>query len=291
MTKLSNIKQYIASLKDIEDIMSAMNNISFIELNKVTKYLEMQKKILVNLEDIGIDFFSFNQNILPENYKSNNNIYVLIGSERGFCGNFNEKIISYWEDLINTNLNKNIEIIVIGNKLADKISDSHNINHVIKAPSFVEEIPSAINKLLDYLKNKAFNNLSGIMPIDWNVIFNEIKNNKIEVNSLNLIQNLFTLRSKVCPYKLEPKLNISVDDFLFEYLEQYSLMLLHYMFYQSLMAESESRIEHLNNAKSLINKECDGLFNKMNLLRQEEITEEIENILLSVPSFYDFNID
>ena len=59
------------------------------------------------------------------------------------------------------------------------------------------------------------------------------------------------------------------------------LLCLHEIFYSALMTESRERLTHLEGALHRLEKETSELRLKRNILRQEEITEEIELIMLS----------
>jgi F-type H+-transporting ATPase subunit gamma len=53
-------------------------------------------------------------------------------------------------------------------------------------------------------------------------------------------------------------------------------------FYDSLMAENQQRMQHMEYAVQRIEQDSEKLLLRRNRLRQEEITEEIEVILLSL---------
>jgi F-type H+-transporting ATPase subunit gamma len=56
---------------------------------------------------------------------------------------------------------------------------------------------------------------------------------------------------------------------------------LHKIFYGALLAENRARVSHLEGAIQRLGKEISELDLKRNTLRQEEITEEIELLMLS----------
>ena len=56
------------------------------------------------------------------------------------------------------------------------------------------------------------------------------------------------------------------------------------MFYASLAAENHRRVEHMEGAVTRLDERVLALKRRANALRQEEITEEIEVILLSADS-------
>jgi F-type H+-transporting ATPase subunit gamma len=63
-------------------------------------------------------------------------------------------------------------------------------------------------------------------------------------------------------------------------LEQYLFARLHELLYSSLLAENQARLEHLESAVQRLERKSGELFRKRNVVRQEEITEEIEVIML-----------
>ena len=64
-------------------------------------------------------------------------------------------------------------------------------------------------------------------------------------------------------------------------MEQYLFARLHELLYSSLLAENQARMEHLESAVQRLERKSVELLRKRNVLRQEEITEEIEVIMLS----------
>ncbi len=57
------------------------------------------------------------------------------------------------------------------------------------------------------------------------------------------------------------------------------------LLYRSLMAENQRRMQHMDSAIRLIDRTAKDLWRRRNILRQEEITEEIEVIMLSAAAF------
>ena len=63
--------------------------------------------------------------------------------------------------------------------------------------------------------------------------------------------------------------------------EHYLFAVLHEIFYISLLAENQRRLQHLEGAVKHLDDETVNLRRKSQIYRQEEITEEIEVILLN----------
>jgi F-type H+-transporting ATPase subunit gamma len=69
--------------------------------------------------------------------------------------------------------------------------------------------------------------------------------------------------------------------FLTQLVDLYLFSLLHKIFYSALLAENRARVSHLEGAIQRLKKQASELERKRNVLRQEEITEEIELLMLS----------
>ena len=78
-----------------------------------------------------------------------------------------------------------------------------------------------------------------------------------------------------------PLLNLSPPDFLLELTDHYLFTRLLQILYLSLTVENQQRMQHLENAVRHLDDSSEELKRKINGLRQEEIIEEIEVILLN----------
>ncbi len=75
--------------------------------------------------------------------------------------------------------------------------------------------------------------------------------------------------------------NLEPEAFLKELLDHYLFATLHELAYESLLAECRYRMQHLESAGHRIDERIARLKLRRNTLRQEEITEELEIILLN----------
>ena len=66
--------------------------------------------------------------------------------------------------------------------------------------------------------------------------------------------------------------------------DHYLITALHKILHVSLMAENQHRIQHLERATRHLDDRTDELSHRINALRQEEIIEEFEVILLNAAS-------
>ena len=87
MSGQAELSQRFARLKEISGIMTAMKSLSLVETRKLSRFIGHQRRMLANIEAAAADFLSF----FPVERAPATQwvILLLIGSERGFCGNFN----------------------------------------------------------------------------------------------------------------------------------------------------------------------------------------------------------
>ncbi len=92
MSKLSDLHSRMRALRDIEGILNAMKNLSLVEMTKISRFYVTQQELLHSVEEALADFQRFFGAPPGTGRTDSASLYVLIGSERGFCGGFNETI-------------------------------------------------------------------------------------------------------------------------------------------------------------------------------------------------------
>jgi F-type H+-transporting ATPase subunit gamma len=81
-----------------------------------------------------------------------------------------------------------------------------------------------------------------------------------------------------------PRVNLPDWQLFSELVDHYLFAGLNGIFYSSLLVENQRRAQHLEAAARRLDEQVSRLTLRINALRQEEITEEIEVILLSAPT-------
>ncbi len=89
------------------------------------------------------------------------------------------------------------------------------------------------------------------------------------------------VRPEARRYSDPPLLNLPSRDLRVLLADHYLFSVLHDVFYSSLMAEHHERVSHMENAIRHLEKAVTRPAHRVNLPRQEEITEEIELIMLN----------
>ncbi|WP_367606657.1 FoF1 ATP synthase subunit gamma [Legionella sp. W05-934-2] len=279
MTKRTKLKEHVHTLEEIGHIMTAMKNLSFIELRKITQCLSMQNNVIKTISEVSHDFLSFYP-MPPMNQQENPPLVsILIGSERGFCGSFNDNVLHQLDAHKEQHAELGPALILVGHKLALKMPNDPRVIATLEGPNAIEEIPDVISNVLQTLEKALLQRNKTWHSWQWTILFNEEEHNHIQVKTWQPFKELDT--NPVPPFSVPPVLNASKDQFFSDLVEHYLLAMCYSIFYQSFFAENHQRLFHLNQALDRLENKKNALNHHFNLLRQEEITEEIQNIVQS----------
>ncbi|MFC7781338.1 F0F1 ATP synthase subunit gamma [Legionella taurinensis] len=279
MTKRTKLKEHVHTLEEIGNIMTAMKNLSLIEIGKITQFLAMQDQVIKTIREVSSDFLSFYP-MPPMNQQGHQLLVsIVIGSERGFCGPFNDNVLHQLEARKEQHSELEPALVLVGHKLALKMANDSRVLATIDGPNAIEEIPGVIANVLEALEKALLQRNKTWHSWQWNILCNEEEQNQIQVKTWQPFKEFDTRPAH--HFSVPPVLNLSKDQFFADLVEHYLLAMCYSIFYQSFFAENHQRMFHLNQALDRLENKKNALNNRLNLLRQEEITEEIQNILQS----------
>jgi F-type H+-transporting ATPase subunit gamma len=270
MTKLSDLYSRMRALRDIEGILNAMKNLSLVEITKISRFYVTQQELLHLVEEALADFQQFYGPPLETRDTAGAAVYVLIGSERGFCGGFNETVQKALE--CQPIAGATLRLILIGRKLALKFLQDKRVVASLDGPSAAEEIPAVISQLAKTLTH--------FSSSDWKIIHNAYTGAGTNVEVTSPFE--FPRREPAKKLRFPPLLNLDSSDLRPRVFEQYLFALFYGIFDRSFMAENHERLRHMDGALNELREDRERLRRLSNSLRQETITEELEVILLSV---------
>jgi F-type H+-transporting ATPase subunit gamma len=273
MSKRRDLETRLRSLKEIKEIMNAMKNLSLMEVHRLTRFLDTQRRVVANIEAAAADFMSFYPQLLPA-AKEFRDIRLLVGSERGFCGDFNESLLRALDS--DRNLAGKTSLIVIGGRLAAKLTDDPRVAASIEGPSVVDEVDVALLKLMNALTSLRIPGT--VWPLQLTIFHHRAEEASVKVSVLHPFQRPASASER---FNDAPRLYLKPQSFLTGLAEQYLFAALHELLSSSLMAENQRRIQHMDAAVRRLEQTSADFLRRRNILRQEEITEEIEIIMLS----------
>jgi F-type H+-transporting ATPase subunit gamma len=275
VSKRREIERQVRSLNDIGEIMNAMKNLSLMESHRLSRFIQTQRRVVSGIESAAEDFLNFWPYGIP-NGEGYYDLYLLIGAERGFCGDFNESIMRAFDREIGEVHDG--AVVVVGGKLAAKLEGDRRIGALLEGASVVEDVEHVLAKLMDTLSSiKA--SRAGARPLRVTVLHHNWETESVEISVLRPFKKP---KSEKTRFPYAPMLNLDPHSFLRGLVEMYLLAALQELLYGSLLAENQRRMQHMDSAVRRLERTSEELVLRRNVLRQEEITEEIEIIMLSV---------
>jgi F-type H+-transporting ATPase subunit gamma len=274
MSGQAELAQRYARLKEISGIMTAMKSLSLVETRKLARFIDHQRRMLANIEAAAADFLSF----FPVEAADAKQpaILLLIGSERGFCGNFNERVLAALDALPGGQPAP--ALLVVGSRLAAKLAHRPDIVARIDGASVTEDVPNVLNRIMDALRSASAALGTGA------ALFGLAHTAEGEP----VLKRLLPFNPPPAPrFAHPPRLQLAPPAFFAELLDQYLLAALYGLLYESLAAESRQRLAHMEQALDRLDETLSRLALKRNALRQEQIVEEIEVILSSQMAFHE----
>ncbi|MBP1151720.1 FoF1 ATP synthase subunit gamma [Methylocaldum sp. RMAD-M] len=273
MSRRAEIEHRLRRLDEISDIMTAMKTLALIETRKFNRFMGHQRRLIQSIEAATSDFLAFHPAFRSgvRQREAESHVLILIGSERGFCGDFNEAIMAALAALPPIRP----RLVVVGRRLASKLQARRDLEAWLDGPNVAEEVRAVLNELMTTLHRL------WAESAQWKRLSVLSHDSEGGVAS-HVLLPIMPAEEPVFAYP--PRLNLDPALFFAELTEHYLFAKLPGLFYASLMAENRQRLEHMENALRRMDTKIQDLRRKSNALRQEEIVEEIEIILLSAES-------
>ena len=272
MSGLAELSQRFARLNEIRDIMTAMKSLALVETRKLARSIGHQQRMLANIEAAAADFLHFFP-LAPAPAPSAA-ILVLVGSERGFCGNFNERVMSAYDRLPPSQPAP--PLILVGQRLGTKFADHSRVVAALDGATVAEDVPAVLDRLVDALQQAR-----GALAANSVAFFCLATQAAGEA----VVKRLLPIEPgppPSLPHRAHaPRLNLAPATFSADLVDQYLLAALYGQLYGSLAAENRQRLAHMELAIDRLDQTVARVALKRNALRQEKIVEEIEVMLSS----------
>ena len=275
MTRRHELERRLHGLREIREILNSMKSLAYMETRKLSHRLQNQQQVLQAIKHAAADFLSFYPYSIPD-AAERTPVYVLVGTERGFCGDFNEQIKSHLEAQLSREPSETAaRLIVVGNRLCGQFVEDPRVTANIQGADTAEEIELVLARITDTLGEQH----PRLAPLSLTVMFRD--HDRSETTTQSLLPPFREFIAAKSRFPVPPLLNLEPADFLLELANTYLIAALNKILYTSLLAENHRRLQHLEGAVQYMDRRLDGLRRMDNRLRQEEIIEEIEVILMS----------
>jgi len=263
MSQRQDIEAKLALYDELTGILGAMRSFALAELRRIGKRELAQQRVVDNLAQALNDVATY----LPASAVSRLNaqqpahdIWLLLGSVRGFCSSFNEDVLQLWRE----EAGKDSALILVGERLhgvvaADNALSVGGANSGLDASSVIEAILEAVAQV----RPKDDSTFGLVVCVRdehaarcqrlWPLLANDDKPKTYP------------------PYTLAPVAEVAVG-----VAEHYLYHTLLALLLRSIRVENHMRLMQMENALRHLDSGHEELQRRRNRLRQEEIVEEIE---------------
>lgn len=271
MTRRHEVGKRIATLREIDEILTAMKNLSLVEVRRIEGFIEAQRAALAVIEDAAADFLAdYGTQTRPP--PAGRDVLCVIGSERGFCGDFNARVVEEavrWQ----SDRAEPAAVLLVGERLVAAWTGA--VTAAIPGAGVGDEVPQVLQAMAEQLPGLLVEG-DAVAPAGLVVVY--------QAGDGASAQRLLPVpeppaRARALPYPV--LLNLPPAGFFAALTDQYLYAALQSALYESLLQENQTRLEHMEQAIRKLQDDLDALDRRRNHLRQEEITEEIEVILLN----------
>lgn len=276
MSRRREFEDHLHALRDISGILRAMKNLALMETQKLTRFLTTQRRVVESIETAAEDFFTSYPQAARELGRGIP-VWLVIGSERGFCGDYNERLLAGVEEHLRRRSQGHPLLMLIGQKLSPKWKHDRRVAGSLRGPTVAEEVPAVLINLMDKLRALQASQKPGVR-LEFTIAHQSPAS---EGDQIHMHEPMKRSGHRPARFAYPSLLNLDPLAFATDLIDQHLFSLLHEVFYSSLMAENLRRFRHMDQAIQRLEKDMADLVLTRNSLRQEEITEEIEVILLS----------
>jgi F-type H+-transporting ATPase subunit gamma len=271
MPSRREISRRLETLADIADIMSAMKGLALMEVRVLSDFYASQHGMVKAIEGAAADFFQSH----PEYHRAiepGPQLCIVIGSEQGFCGDFNEALLERQRQLA---AQQPMHWLLVGRRLSGRLDSTTKIHGALPGATVADEVPRVLLRLTAELN--ALLAGPGLGQYGLSALYHCAGNGDIRLRRLLPLADL----PPAAPQPFAAELSLTAGEFLQGLLEHYLHAVLNDVLYSSLLAENRQRQTHMDSALQRLDEDSLRLTRARNLRRQEEITEEIEVILLA----------
>jgi F-type H+-transporting ATPase subunit gamma len=278
MSRRRDVERHRESLGEIGEIMRSMKTLAYMETRKLARFLPAQTAVVASIEEVAADFLAFHPHLLPEAAEQPP-VCLLIGSERGFCGDFNHALLAQLQQSQHHVMGIAPRLVAVGHKLHPLLEQDERVAALVPGASVAEEVPAVLELLVTELAKLQ----ASLGRLSLYGIYHQGQGVAVD----RLLPPFRRMPQAASRWGHAPLLQVPAEDFLLDLIDHYVFAALHQMLYASLMEENRRRVAHLEGATRHLDDKRADLGRLSNMLRQEEIIEEIEVILLNSATLAD----
>lgn len=297
MANLRDIRNRISTIKNTQQITKAMKMVAAARLRKAQQRMSATRPFAKKMRDVVARLVSGNSTsnvLLRQPEEVNRVLLIVVGSDRGLCGGFNNNLFRVVENKIETDLseflqNKTLDLITIGRK-ADAFFKKRNYQVVDSYPGFFDDLNyEATSGIMEKASEMFAEETYDKVLIAFNEFKTVIAQNRLVEEVLPIQTDSFDVEGdhsktgEITDYIYEP----DADTILEKILPVYVNMQLWRAVLESNASEQGARMAAMDNATENAKELEQELRLKYNQARQSAITTEISEIVSGAAALED----
>jgi len=259
---------------EVRAILAAIKNMALAELHRLAGLHENQRRAMRTVERAAADFVAFHP---PLDGEAALQACIVVGSERGFCGEFNAALAQ----AASARHAHGERVLLVGTRLAERAAQLDLALDSVPGANVTEELAPTIERVLAWLERMQDDATGGTTHVS--ALLQDPDATRLLQRTLVPLP-LPQARAAVegaQRHAYPPRLTLPPRRFLRALADQALMLSLHEVFSVSLIAENRRRLAHMEGALHRLDETTAVLGRRMHAARQEEITQEIEVIMLS----------
>ena len=256
--KRREVEERLALFEDLGGILGAMRSFALAELHRLMRREEAQQAVTEALGNALDDLAP----AVPTAPVASRDVWLLLGSVRGFCGTFNEDVVQRWREEGGTEC----PTVVVGERLGNLLPEG---NSLVRVPGALGglDASAAIDRILTAVATarSGLDDESGLV-----VCLRDMEGSRSQ-RLLPLPRPADGAAESVLPYTQEPPSLLAM-----QVVQQVLFHQLLALVLRAVRVENHMRLLQMENALEHLDRGQDELERQRNRLRQEEIVEEIE---------------
>ena len=276
---LARVKHRISAVESTRKITNSMKLVSSVKLRKMNKTVTLQAFYFKAMDRALSDAIFYNDMnsenrydsvYLKENKEAKKNLYIIVCSNMGLCGSYNNDVIKYFKSIYK----KGDEIIIIGEKGYLNLQKEKDLDIETKFLHIRNNFTLGTTRVLcNYIMSKY---ASGEFK-EISMVYLKYKNSISFVPTTLKLLPLILRENKGAVYS--PIYEPSKEKVLETIIPQYLNSLLYGNLYSAFLSEESSRRNSMDAADKSAKDLVDKLTLEYNKARQQEITQEITEVV------------
>lgn len=293
MENLDSLKKELKSTQELKEAVSTMKALAAANIKKYEKIVANVIKYQSNI-DLGIqailkqhpDILSYIDYIENSYNKQENrqNVLIVVGSNNGLCGRFNDRITDFFIENIQSEQNR--FIITIGDRINLLVaSKKFLIDKHFPVPNSHKQILNLVDELFEIIEKKLIKKNLAKVSICFTSYTSKNKEALTKKKVLPLEKKYFEkLKNKQWPTNNIPFWRIEEKKLTSDFIQQYIFVSIYLSLVSSMAAEQFSRLTTLQRAEQNIKDRIAELKLKYNQTRQNMITSELLDTIAGLKS-------